>query len=90
GKLVMGALMAKNDARDLLAVSVEGQVIRTSATSVSELGRATQGVKVMRFKTVDDRVITATLVGGGDVLAEVLAEVEEAVEEPKQKVKGKK
>lgn len=90
GKLVMGALMAKKDARDLLAVSVEGQVIRTSATSVSELGRATQGVKVMRFKTVDDRVITATLVGGGDALAEVLAEVEEAAEEPKQKVKGKK
>lgn len=90
GKLVMGALMAKNDTRDLLAVSVEGQVIRTAATSVSELGRATQGVKVMRFKTVDDRVITATLVGGGDALAEVLAEVEEAAEEPKQKVKGKK
>lgn len=90
GKLVMGALMDKKDARDLLAVSVEGQVIRTAAISVSELGRATQGVKVMRFKTVDDRVITATLVGGGDALAEVLAEVEEAAEEPKQKVKGKK
>lgn len=90
GKLVMGALMAKNDTRDLLAVSLEGQVIRTAATSVSELGRATQGVKVMRFKTSDDKVVTATLVGGGDALAEVLAEVEEAAEGPKQKVKGKK
>lgn len=90
GKLVMGVLLAKNDERDLLAVSVAGQVIRTKATSVSELGRATQGVKVMRFKTADDKVATATLVGGGDALAEVLAEVEEAAEEPKQKVKAKK
>lgn len=90
GKLVMGTIVAKNDDRDLLAVSVAGQVIRTSATSVSELGRATQGVKVMRFKTADDKVATATLVGGGDTLAEALAEVEEAAEEPKQKAKAKK
>lgn len=91
GKLIMGALMEQKDARDLLAVSVAGQVIRTSATSVSELGRATQGVKVMRFKTTDDKVVTATLVGGEDTLAEVLAEVaEEHAEEPKQKVKAKK
>lgn len=94
GKLVTGTLMAKDDDRDLLAVSVAGQVIRTSVTSVSELGRATQGVKVMRFKTADDRVVTATLVGGGDALAEVVAEAvaeaEEAAEEPKQKTKAKK
>lgn len=89
GKLVTGTLMSKKDTRDLLAVSVAGQVIRTPATSVSELGRATQGVKVMRFKTADDKVATATLVGG-DALAEVIAEVEEAAEEPKQKTKAKK
>ena len=64
GKLVAGHLVAKKDARDLLAVSQAGQVIRTAVTSVSELGRATQGVKVMRFKTADDKVATATLVGG--------------------------
>lgn len=64
GKLVAGHLVAQKDARDLLVVSVAGQVIRTPVTSVSELGRATQGVKVMRFKTADDKVATATLVGG--------------------------
>jgi DNA gyrase subunit A len=62
GKLVAGHVVTKNDDRDLLVVSVAGQVIRTSVTTVSELGRATQGVKVMRFKTADDRVVTATLV----------------------------
>lgn len=92
GKLVTGTLMSKKDTRDLLAVSVAGQVIRTSATSVSELGRATQGVKVMRFKTADDKVATATLVGGGDALADVIAEVveEAAAEDTKQKTKAKK
>ncbi len=62
GKLVAAHLVASKDARDLLAVSVAGQVIRTPVINVSELGRATQGVKVMRFKTADDKVATATLV----------------------------
>ncbi len=62
GKLVAAHLVAAKDARDLLAVSVAGQVIRTPVINVSELGRATQGVKVMRFKTADDKVATATLV----------------------------
>ncbi len=67
GKLVGGYMVSKKDPRDLLVVSVGGQVIRTSVTSVSELGRATQGVKVMRFKTADDQVATATLVGDGEI-----------------------
>lgn len=62
GKLVSGRVVEKKDTRDLLVVSVAGQVIRTPVTTVSELGRATQGVKVMRFKTADDRVATATIV----------------------------
>ncbi len=62
GKLVVGRVVEDKDARDLLVVSVAGQVIRTPVTAVSVLGRATQGVKVMRFKTADDKVATATLV----------------------------
>jgi DNA gyrase subunit A len=62
GKLVSGRVVEKKDTRDLLVVSVAGQVIRTPVTNVSELGRATQGVKVMRFKTADDKVATATIV----------------------------
>lgn len=62
GKLVSARIVEKTDTRDLLVVSVAGQVIRTPVTNVSELGRATQGVKVMRFKTADDKVATATIV----------------------------
>ena len=69
GKLVAGRLVAKKDPRDLLVVSVAGQVIRTPVTTVSELGRATQGVKVMRFKTADDKVATTTLVNDEPVVA---------------------
>ncbi len=62
GKLVAARVVSKLDQRDLLVVSVAGQVIRTPVTTVSVLGRATQGVKVMRFKTADDKVATTTLV----------------------------
>ncbi len=47
-------------------LSQVGQVIRLSVKSVSEIGRATQGVRVMRFKTPGDTVITVTMVGGDD------------------------
>ncbi len=66
GKLIAAHMVSKKDPRDLLAVSVAGQVIRTSVTSISELGRATQGVRVMRFKNANDKVATVALVGGGD------------------------
>ncbi len=70
GKLVSGRVVEKKDTRDLLVVSVAGQVIRTPVTNVSELGRATQGVKVMRFKTADDKVATATIVNNEPEVSE--------------------
>ncbi|MEK9155297.1 MAG: DNA gyrase subunit A [Patescibacteria group bacterium] len=70
GKLV-GAYMTENrDSRDLLIVSQGGQVIRTSVTSVSIIGRATQGVRVMRFKQAGDTVATATVVAAGTIVKE--------------------
>ena len=66
GKLVSAHMVAQGDARDLLVVSVAGQVIRISIDTVSELGRATQGVRVMRFKSEGDKVATVALVGGGE------------------------
>ncbi len=63
GKLVAGYIVEPKDKRDLLIVSKGGQVIRTAVTSVSVIGRATQGVRVMRFKQPGDLVATATLVG---------------------------
>ncbi|MDD4607182.1 MAG: DNA gyrase subunit A [Patescibacteria group bacterium] len=47
---------------DLILVSEKGQVIRLPLKSVSTLGRATQGVCLMRFKEKGDRVASVTLV----------------------------
>ena len=44
-----------------MIISEVGQAIRMSIKSVSELGRATQGVRLMRFKKKDDKIATITL-----------------------------
>ena len=63
GPIVATRLVRSDTARDVLVVSDAGQVVRTVLKSVSVLGRATQGVRVMRFKKEDDGVATVALVG---------------------------
>jgi len=41
------------DEEDLIVISRKGQVIRTSVKSISLLGRATQGVRIMRLDEGD-------------------------------------
>ncbi len=67
-----GAIMAamrvdsKQDAeigpQDMVIISAKGQVIRLPLKGVSVLGRATQGVRLMRFKEEADQVASVTLV----------------------------
>ncbi len=66
GPIISARLVQTEDPRDLLVVSDAGQVIRTALKSVSILSRATQGVRIMRFKKEGDSVATTTLVGGGE------------------------
>jgi DNA gyrase subunit A len=47
---------------DMIIISKKGQVIRMPIKSVNILGRATQGVRLMKFKDVDDRVSSVTLI----------------------------
>ncbi|PWB38877.1 MAG: DNA gyrase subunit A [Parcubacteria group bacterium] len=47
---------------DMIIISRKGQVIRLPIKSVSILGRATQGVRLMRFKDADDKVSSVTFV----------------------------
>ena len=58
GQLVSAHITSEEN-KELIAVSRKGQVIRTTIDSVSVLGRATQGVRVMRMD-------------GGDKLASVV------------------
>ena len=52
GKIV-SAHVTSEDNKEVVAVSRKGQVIRTSIDGISVLGRATQGVRVMRLETGD-------------------------------------
>ena len=47
---------------DLVIISDNGQVIRLPLKSVNVIGRATQGVRLMKFKEVGDRVASVTFV----------------------------
>ncbi len=53
--------LPENSTGDLLIMSSKGQVIRLLLKGVSVLGRATQGVRLMRFKEGGDSVASVTL-----------------------------
>ncbi len=72
-----GALIVREH-QDLLFISVNGMVQRTNAGGISQMGRATQGVRVMNMKE-DDRVsAVALVVESGASVAEEVEEVAEA------------
>jgi len=56
---VVDAVEAKE--KDLLIMSAKGQVIRLPFSSISSSGRATQGVRLMRFKEEGDKVVSVTM-----------------------------
>ncbi len=60
GKVVMAEIL-EPDEEDLIVISEKGQIIRIPLVSVSLLGRATQGVRIMKLET-GDRVASATCV----------------------------
>jgi len=62
GEIVSAHIVLNNDERDLFVVTAAGQVLRSTISSVSVLGRATQGVRVMRFKKEDDTVASVALI----------------------------
>jgi len=47
---------------DVIIISAQGQVIRLPLKSVNVLGRATQGVRLMRFKEDSDKVVSVAFV----------------------------
>ncbi len=71
-----GALIVREH-QDLLFISQNGMVQRTKAGGISQMGRATQGVKVMNIKD-DDRVSAVALVVASS--ADVADEAEEVAE----------
>ena len=61
GKIVAMYILNNKEEHDLVIISKAGQTIRTPLNSVSTLGRATQGVRVMRLDE-GDKVASATII----------------------------
>ncbi len=62
GKVVAAMVVNATQEGDVMMVSVKGQIIRLPFGSVPTIGRATQGVRVMRFKEDGDKVVSVTLI----------------------------
>lgn len=63
GPIVGMRVINNTEELDILLISTKGQVVRVPLSSVSTLGRATQGVRIMRFKEDGDNVAGMTLLG---------------------------
>jgi DNA gyrase subunit A len=63
-----GALIVREH-QDLLFISQNGMVQRTQAGGISQMGRATQGVKVMNIRDDDRLVAVALVVESGSAVA---------------------
>ena len=62
---------------DLVIVSIQGQIIRLALSGISLIGRATQGVRIMRMKE-DDRVASVAMVSEAEIESELVELVDEA------------
>jgi len=64
GKLIAAIVVNIKDIgeEDLIIMSIKGQVIRLPFKSVKAAGRATQGVRLMRFKAAGDEVASVTFI----------------------------
>jgi len=61
GKIVSMYILNTHEEHDLVIISRSGQTIRLPLNTVSTLGRATQGVRVMRLDD-NDKVASATII----------------------------
>jgi DNA gyrase subunit A len=62
GEVVTGFVVSAKDERDIVAISGKGQAIRLSLKEIRVIGRATQGVRIMRFKEDKDTLSSVTIV----------------------------
>jgi len=58
GPLMVAKIIGQEE-EELIAISMKGQVIRTSLTEIPALGRQTQGVRIMKLKP-DDSIASMT------------------------------
>ena len=65
GQLVGVKTLGKEDNQEVLIISQQGQAIRLGLKDIPQLGRATQGVRIMRINDGDE-VVSLTLIDKND------------------------
>jgi DNA gyrase subunit A len=82
GELIGVKTLSGDDTQEVIIISQNGQTIRLGMKNIPELGRATQGVRIMRLND-DDKVVSLALVDKSEEPEE--DENEEATDDtPKQ------
>jgi len=85
-KGALAAALVVREHEDLVFISTNGMVQRTSVKGINRYGRASQGVKVMNMKEDDTVSAVALVVDSGETAAEVAgngdiaAEIEDEAE----------
>jgi DNA gyrase subunit A len=82
---LIGVKSLKGDDQEIIIISTQGQTIRLGLKDISALGRATQGVRIMRLND-GDSVASLALV---DKTIADEEETEEAAEAPQKTAKAK-
>ncbi|HEL0683063.1 TPA: hypothetical protein TUW62_001901, partial [Streptococcus equi subsp. zooepidemicus] len=73
-------LMTVDGSEDIMVITTKGVIIRTNVSSISQTGRSTLGVKVMRLDT-DSKIVTFTLVQAEDNDPTAIAQTDTALTE---------
>jgi DNA gyrase subunit A len=69
GELIGVKTLSDNDGQEVIIISSQGQTIRLGINDISALGRATQGVRIMRLND-NDEVVSLALVDKVDEIEE--------------------
>ncbi|MCA9344546.1 DNA gyrase subunit A [Candidatus Saccharibacteria bacterium] len=86
GELVTVKTLNIDSTQEVIIISEQGQTIRLGINDIPKLGRATQGVRIMRLKE-DDKVVSIALI---DSTPEVEDDEGEEEAKPDKKPKAKK
>lgn len=76
----LAGLMTVDGNEDIMVITTKGVIIRTNVASISQTGRSTLGVKVMRLDT-DSKIVTFTLVQAEDNDPTAIAQTDTALTE---------
>lgn len=85
GNIIGGCVLSKGDDGDLICISKQGQTIRMRLGDIPSLGRATQGVIIMRLKA-RDKVATMSVVREDKESEEAVLEAAEELREEEVEV----